>query len=139
MELNVLKGCKNILQKYKPILYLEICDSHLKKHGTSIMDIQNLLQQYGYHFFRNFSGEEYKLCRLCSLSQGSKFYNLLAIHPLNQRYPKKNSSWQRAVCQAVSEKIKIFYNNLRAKYKIRTRLRKAVSKILLRLKRGLKR
>lgn len=47
-ELNVLKGAVNCLRKYRPTLYIEIDESHLKRQNHTPQDIFNFLQDHGY-------------------------------------------------------------------------------------------
>ncbi|RJQ28952.1 FkbM family methyltransferase [Candidatus Parcubacteria bacterium] len=93
MEYRVLRGCEAILEKFKPCLLVEICPPFLMRFGHSARDIQTLLQKYGYHFFINLgpassSSDSYVLGRLPNLYQPSGLFNLLAVHPDSNRYPK---------------------------------------------------
>ena len=47
-ELNVLKGAKETILKYKPIIYLSVHPSHLKKLGFYLTQLKNLISFYGY-------------------------------------------------------------------------------------------
>lgn len=131
MEIKVLKGAKNILQKYRPILYIEVCLPHYKNYDFSIGDLEQYLSSLGYHFFRQFSPLPFSvlaLRRLHSLTQGSTFYNLVAIHPTSARYPKNNSSSAEAFGFMIQEKLTIGYNHLRQKFPIRTTLKKLLGR-----------
>jgi len=92
-ELSVLRACQNILKKYKPLIYLELSDEHLRRFGNSVHDIEKILVSNGYHFFRNIGArnsdnDDFTLAHLRHLTEGGKFYDVLAIHPLSERYPK---------------------------------------------------
>ena len=50
-ELLALKGMKQLLAKYKPILFLEICAQWTKSFGYNPSDILEFLKQNGYNSF----------------------------------------------------------------------------------------
>jgi FkbM family methyltransferase len=50
-ELFALKGMKQLLAKYKPILFLEICAQWTKSFGYKPSDILEFLKQNGYNSF----------------------------------------------------------------------------------------
>lgn len=57
-EMNVLKGAKNILEKYHPCLFVEIDDRLLHANHTSAKEIVLFLKdQYGYEVRNAFSGK----------------------------------------------------------------------------------
>ncbi len=124
MELSVLRGGgRKILETYKSVLYLEICEVHLQKHGVAISQIEHLLGERGYHFFRYFGGKGCNLHRLFRIAQGSRFYNLLAVHPSDSRYPKSHAGLCEAFIGMLFEKIHIFLSKMRGIIKLRTRIR----------------
>ena len=93
MDYKVLKSCEALINKNKPILFVEICTDFLKRFGHSSMDVQCLLKKYGYHFFINLgpsssNSDFYLLGKLPNLYQPAGLFNLLAIHPTSNRYPK---------------------------------------------------
>ena len=47
-ELNVLKGALLTIQKYKPILFIELDDNNLKEQGTSAFELINFIKSLGY-------------------------------------------------------------------------------------------
>ncbi len=92
-ELSVLRACQNIIKKYKPLIYLELATEHLHRFGNSIHDIEKVLVSNGYHFFRNIGArnsdhDDFTVAHLRHLTEGGKFFDVLAIQPLSERYPK---------------------------------------------------
>ncbi len=49
-ELEVLKGAKNTLQKFRPVLLLEFDSLNLKKQGSSPEELLNFLKSAGYNY-----------------------------------------------------------------------------------------
>ncbi|HRP53615.1 MAG TPA: FkbM family methyltransferase [Fluviicola sp.] len=47
-EMNVLKGAKEMLQKFKPMLFIELDDSNLKLQGSSSKELVSFLTFLGY-------------------------------------------------------------------------------------------
>jgi len=47
-ELNVLKGAKETILKYKPIIYLSVHPSHLKALGYDLKQLKDLIKSLGY-------------------------------------------------------------------------------------------
>lgn len=47
-EFNVLRGAKNVLKRFHPILIVEVIDANLKANGQSSSDVINLLSELGY-------------------------------------------------------------------------------------------
>jgi len=91
-EVSALLSCKDIIESYKPILYVEINKSKLGLFDKSIEDIDLILREHGYKYFRNIgernsTNDEYKLAGLSDLKAGGVFYDVLAIHPGNSKYP----------------------------------------------------
>jgi FkbM family methyltransferase len=58
-ELNVLKGGVELLEKYRPVIFLEIDDKLLKANDTSPAEVLSFLRErYGYMFTNAFSGKK---------------------------------------------------------------------------------
>jgi FkbM family methyltransferase len=94
MELNVIKSGLEFLASEKPILYLEVCLEHIAGAGNSLEELNIVLAGLGYHFFlnlgvRNSSTDTFELGRFTHLSQGGHFYDVLAVHKDDDRYPTK--------------------------------------------------
>ena len=50
-ELLVFQGGQNIIDKFKPILIVEIADVHTRRFGCSGEEVQSFLTKLGYHTF----------------------------------------------------------------------------------------
>ena len=92
-ELNVLNACQKLIQKYKPILYIEINRVALTRFNNTYMDMENILTRFGYHYFRNIgernsNNDMFEISFLNTIEQGGDFFDLLAVHPTDVRYPR---------------------------------------------------
>lgn len=92
-EASALQSCEKLIGKYRPVLYIEICKSHLGRFNTTVDEIEKFLNTYGYHYFRNngprnSTNDLFKIARLNSIDEGGTFYDLLAIHPSDARHPE---------------------------------------------------
>jgi FkbM family methyltransferase len=47
-ELNALMGMKKVLQKFKPIIFIELVQEHLVKYDTNIAGVYSFLRSYNY-------------------------------------------------------------------------------------------
>lgn len=92
MDGDVLLSGNILIREHKPIVYMEICNKDIKKCGGSRQEIQNLLNLYGYHFFRNIGKRHsmkkgFAIGKLPDLKTGGHFFDLLAIHSSSVHYP----------------------------------------------------
>jgi len=92
-EVSVLESCQNLIRKYRPILYIEINEFALSFFNRSFEDIERLLELYEYHFFknigdRNSNNDLFEMSKLINLKEGGPFFDVLAIHPSNPKYPE---------------------------------------------------
>ena len=92
MDFDALLSCEDTIRKHKPVIYMEIARKQLAKHGHSPADVDALLADMGYHFFRNIgrrnsANDEFVLARLPRVNMGGDFFDLLAIHAASSRYP----------------------------------------------------
>ncbi|NLX24733.1 MAG: FkbM family methyltransferase [Lentisphaerae bacterium] len=55
-ELNVLQGAEKTISRYRPVLVIELVDSHQKRHGHSAADIVKFVLQHDYRV-TDFSGQ----------------------------------------------------------------------------------
>ncbi len=95
-ELLVLESCQKIIKESKPVLYIEINTQALQRFGASCMDIEDILFPLGYRFFRNIgprnsSNDTFEIASLRSIESGGEFFDLLAVHPSDARFPKEYS------------------------------------------------
>lgn len=89
MELSVLRTALDLLRRDKPILYIEISDGHLARFGQTPSELDTLLAELGYRFYRNVGDrnsdhDRFDIRRLQRVSDGGRFYDLLAVasdHP----------------------------------------------------------
>lgn len=93
-EESVLLTCQELIGKYKPILYIEICRSHLDRFNSSVGDIEEILGKHGYHYFRNIgprnsANDNFRIARMNSINEGGPFFDVLAVHPSDDRYPRE--------------------------------------------------
>jgi FkbM family methyltransferase len=93
-EVSALRSCAEVIKKYRPIIYCEINRQALKLFKCSPANIESILNSFGYGFFRNAGqrnsdNDEYRITRLKNLKEGGTFFDVLAIHPSSERYPKE--------------------------------------------------
>jgi FkbM family methyltransferase len=74
----------------RPILYVEVAVEQLKRYGTSLEELNELLQENGYRLFRNIGArngphDEFFVQELSSLSEGGGFFDVLALHRADPR------------------------------------------------------
>jgi len=91
-EMAALRSCEKIINKYIPMLYIEINKDALDRFNTSIAEIEKTLTALGYHFFRNIGprnsdNDIFKIARLNTVDAGGVFFDLLAVHPSSNKYP----------------------------------------------------
>ncbi len=101
MELRVLRSAQSVLERFRPVMLIEINRRNLARHNATMEDIERLLRAYGYHFFINlYRGHEerYKLGRLRRLTEGGHGFDILAVHPGSQRYPGRHTGpWSTGI------------------------------------------
>lgn len=95
-EVSVLRSGHRLIEKYLPILYVELNETALGRFGKGIDDVDQLLRSYGYHFFRNIGlrnsdNDLFEIQKLENLKEGGIFFDVLAIHSSSQKYPKQFS------------------------------------------------
>tara|TARA_A100001388_G_C28751868_1_gene492640 strand:+ start:507 stop:1346 length:840 start_codon:yes stop_codon:yes gene_type:complete len=56
-EINVLKGSRKIIEKYKPLIYLSIHPIHIKALGQDLNDLKNIIKKFNYRI-EDFEGEK---------------------------------------------------------------------------------
>lgn len=45
----VLKGAKYLIERCRPVMSIEVCDSHLRRAGSSEQELMAILEMYGYN------------------------------------------------------------------------------------------
>ena len=97
-ELAGLRSCTDLIGRELPVLYVEINPTGLQRFNTSVDDIDRFLQAYGYHYFRNIGkrnsdNDSYRIARIRRLVEGGDFFDLLAVHPRDPRYPRTRETY----------------------------------------------
>jgi FkbM family methyltransferase len=92
-EYSAIMACKGIIEKFKPVLYIEINPHAFSRFRHTVGEIESMLRTWGYHFFRNIGprnseNDRFALVHLERLRDGGGFFDLLAITPSDIRYPK---------------------------------------------------
>jgi len=57
-EYNFLQGANNLIEKFKPTIFIEICDQHLRRQCSSANELISYLQSLGYSSIVNMESEE---------------------------------------------------------------------------------
>lgn len=81
-ELFVLEGGKNVFQKFKPILLIEILRKWAKKYNYHPNDIIDLMKSFGYLCFTTDSG---KIKRIVKITEQTKATNFIFFHKVAHR------------------------------------------------------
>ena len=84
MELSVLRSAERMIDRDRPILYVEMAAGQMARYGVALSDVEAFLRPYGYRFFRNIgernsSNDAFVLTKLANLAEGGGFYDVLAI------------------------------------------------------------
>jgi FkbM family methyltransferase len=93
MEFRVLRSARGLIERFRPVLMAELSADHLSRQGDCLQQLASFLRGFGYHFFRNLGSrhahdENFSLARITSPAHVFEMYDLLAIHPSSDRYPK---------------------------------------------------
>ena len=94
MDVDVLQSSADVIDRFRPIVYMEIGKPLLREVGYSSEAVETMLEEKGYHFFRNTRprnsrNDRFRISRLPNLYVGGEFFDLLAIHPDSDRYPSR--------------------------------------------------
>jgi|688.fasta_scaffold309487_2 FkbM family methyltransferase len=54
-EVNALKGAKDTIEKYKPVICVEAYSEWLSRYGSSIDDLEKTIFQFGYRYASSYS------------------------------------------------------------------------------------
>ncbi|MDE4146507.1 FkbM family methyltransferase [Phaeobacter gallaeciensis] len=84
MECAVLTSLQPLLNRQRPILYIEVVAQQLARLGTTVSNLEALLAPYGYSYFRNVGArnsesDSFIPERLNRLEEGGEFFDLLAL------------------------------------------------------------
>jgi FkbM family methyltransferase len=99
-ELAGLRSCADLIGRELPVLYVEINAAALQRFNTSVDDIDRFLHAFGYHYFRNIGkrnsdNDSYRIARIRRLVEGGNWFDLLAVHPRDPRYPRSHETYNR--------------------------------------------
>jgi FkbM family methyltransferase len=105
MELAALRAAHELLAQ-RPLLYLEVSTEHLARHGGAPSELEALLCDKGYRFFRNVgernSGHDrFIMHALDSLAEGGSFFDVLAIPEGHARLARANNLARSAAAQPI--------------------------------------
>jgi FkbM family methyltransferase len=89
LEVAALREAPELLA-LRPILYVEVAVENLKRYGTSLEELNELLHEYGYRLFKNVGArngphDEFFVQELYSLREGGGFFDVLALHRADPR------------------------------------------------------
>lgn len=92
MDCRVLKGARGILERDHPVLYFEFNPRTLARAGSSVRELEQLLDEHHYHCFvnlgaRNSSRDDFRLGRIRRPRDLGDFGDVLAFHRASLRYP----------------------------------------------------
>ena len=99
-ELSGLRSCTDLIGRELPVLYVEINAAALQRFDTSADDIDRFLHAFGYHYFRNIGkrnsdNDSFRIARIRRLVEGGNWFDLLAVHPDDPRYPRSHETYNR--------------------------------------------
>ena len=85
MEETVLRAAAPIIERDRPILYIQVVPEQLRRHDGSAAGIDSLLREHDYRFFRNVgarnsSNDTFEIAELENVADGGTFFDLLALH-----------------------------------------------------------
>lgn len=91
-EVSALQSCRRLIEKYKPVLYVEVNRKTLPRLGSSPEEIDALLKAWGYHYFRNIGErnsdhDRFTMVRQPVLKAEERVYDIIAVPPSSSRYP----------------------------------------------------
>ena len=83
-------GDSSLLAERKPILYVEVSESHLARYGGSSATLESLLRKLEYRLFRNVAprnaaNDHFEARELSTLAEGGAFFDVLALPPTSPR------------------------------------------------------
>jgi FkbM family methyltransferase len=89
MECLALSDSSMVAER-KPILYVEVSESHLSRYGGSIGSLDSMLRKLDYRLFRNVAprnaaNDHFEARELSTLAEGGAFFDVLALPPTSPR------------------------------------------------------
>ena len=97
MELRVLRSGRGLIERFRPVIMVEVCGDHLARQGDTAAELGRFLRGLGYRFFYNLghrhaTNEDFQLARLLSPTHHSGLYDLIAVHRDDPRMPRGAAS-----------------------------------------------
>jgi len=92
MDCRVLRGAGQILERDQPVVYFEFNPPALTRAGSSVRELEQLLEDHHYHCFvnlgpRNSANDAFRLGRIHRPRDLGSFGDVLAFHRGSLRYP----------------------------------------------------
>lgn len=83
-------GDSSLLEERKPMLYVEVSESHLARYGGSSGSLESLLRKLDYRLFRNVAprnaaNDHFEARELSTLAEGGGLFDVLAVAPTSPR------------------------------------------------------
>jgi FkbM family methyltransferase len=90
MEMQVLAGGREILDRFTPTMLIEVDEQQLDRYGSSLEELDDLLVASDYRMFlhtgpRNVDNDDFEIAEIDSLPTSDELYDVLAIHRGNER------------------------------------------------------
>lgn len=90
MEVQVLAGGRDLLDRFKPTLLVEVDERQLDRYGATLDQLQEILLGSGYRLFlhtgaRNAESDEFAVEEVDELPRSDELYDVLAIHRESER------------------------------------------------------
>jgi len=101
-ELDVLRSSEEIIKRFKPILYIEVCNDQLGRFSNSVKELEDFLINMGYCFFkntgkRNSSNDNFRLESINTLAEGGYLFDVLAVHKSSKKIEIVRSNVKRSI------------------------------------------
>jgi FkbM family methyltransferase len=90
MELRVLESAAGLIERFRPVIMVEVSAAHLARVGDRVEDLEEFLRSFGYNFYFNLGPrhaltEDFELAEIWSPKHPAGLYDLLAAHPDSER------------------------------------------------------
>ncbi len=108
MEWSVLQSAKSLIKNSKPLIYIEINASAMKRYNTTLSALESYFKSLGYDFFRNegqrnSSNDDFVLCKHPGFRLRSSMSDYILIPRNSDRYPKTYVTW--LTCKELHKKV----------------------------------
>lgn len=84
MEFDVLMGGAETIQRWTPLLYLEVASSQLERASATTREMESLLRSWGYRFYRNVGErnaphDRYEIVQAATLETDEQLFDVMCI------------------------------------------------------------